>query len=176
MFSLFLNAGLLACALEGLVGAGALVLPVSGVPKASLGASRLARRADMFGAQSLNNSQDLSYLTNMCVPLLHFPSTRVLTLPASVPSAVRPSRSRLTPAGASCLRSSLDLPLTLSYVHSADLWIEGVVSQSTDTGVFGEINYAVGAAAGPIRTATVEFSGYTVQNQPYSASLLSSLP
>jgi hypothetical protein len=46
----------------------AAIIPVTGVYKnGRVQASRFAPRADLFGTTTLNDSQDLSYLTNMCV-------------------------------------------------------------------------------------------------------------
>ncbi|KAK0221601.1 aspartic peptidase domain-containing protein [Armillaria fumosa] len=50
---------------------------------------------------------------------------------------------------------------------SADLWVAGNVTDSIDTGLMSEISYASGGAEGPIRLSTVQFAGYTVQDQAF---------
>ncbi|PBK97381.1 acid protease [Armillaria gallica] len=50
---------------------------------------------------------------------------------------------------------------------SSDLWIAGNVTDSIDTGATSEISYAVGGATGPIKTSTLGFAGYTVQDQAF---------
>ncbi|KZT67267.1 acid protease [Daedalea quercina L-15889] len=50
---------------------------------------------------------------------------------------------------------------------SADLYVAGNVTSSEDTGKSGGVTYAVGAVEGEIRTATMDFLGYTVENQAF---------
>jgi len=50
---------------------------------------------------------------------------------------------------------------------SADLYVAGSVTSSKDTGKSAGVTYAVGAVNGEIRTATMDFLGYTVENQAY---------
>ncbi|KAI0301931.1 aspartic peptidase domain-containing protein [Multifurca ochricompacta] len=50
---------------------------------------------------------------------------------------------------------------------SSDLWVAGTVPRATDTGASASIQYAVGAAAGPVKTADLNFLGFTVPNQAF---------
>ncbi|KAK0243960.1 aspartic peptidase domain-containing protein [Armillaria nabsnona] len=50
---------------------------------------------------------------------------------------------------------------------SSDLWVAGNVTDSIDTGATSGITYASGGAGGPIKTSTLEFAGYTVQDQAF---------
>ncbi|KAK0243958.1 aspartic peptidase domain-containing protein [Armillaria nabsnona] len=50
---------------------------------------------------------------------------------------------------------------------SSDLWVAGNVTDSIDTGATSEITYAIGGAKGPVKTSTLEFAGYTVQDQAF---------
>ncbi|EGN98510.1 hypothetical protein SERLA73DRAFT_183562 [Serpula lacrymans var. lacrymans S7.3] len=50
---------------------------------------------------------------------------------------------------------------------SSDLWVTGSVPGAQDTGKSVTLSYAVGQAAGNINTATLEFDGYTVDNQAF---------
>ncbi|SJL07765.1 uncharacterized protein ARMOST_11115 [Armillaria ostoyae] len=46
---------------------------------------------------------------------------------------------------------------------SSDLWVAGNITDSIDTGKMSEITYA----EGPTKTSTLEFAGYTVQDQAF---------
>jgi hypothetical protein len=48
---------------------------------------------------------------------------------------------------------------------SSDLWIASGLSSATDTGKTDTINYAVGSASGSLKTADLDFAGYTVKDQ-----------
>ncbi|THV03007.1 acid protease [Dendrothele bispora CBS 962.96] len=52
---------------------------------------------------------------------------------------------------------------------SSDLWVNfpGTVPSTTDLGKGITLNYAIGAASGNIHSATVEFDGFTIQNQAF---------
>ncbi|KAI0949368.1 hypothetical protein AcW1_009001 [Taiwanofungus camphoratus] len=50
---------------------------------------------------------------------------------------------------------------------SSDLWVAGNVPGAQSTGKTASLNYAIGAAAGSIMTAELEFEGYTVDNQAF---------
>ncbi|TRM63783.1 aspartic peptidase domain-containing protein [Schizophyllum amplum] len=50
---------------------------------------------------------------------------------------------------------------------SSDLWVAGSVKNAKDTGHTSGVTYAVGAVKGPIKTAELEFSGFTVPDQAY---------
>lgn len=50
---------------------------------------------------------------------------------------------------------------------SSDLWAAGSVTDSIDTGATSGVRYAVGAVKGPIKTSTLQFAGYTVQDQAF---------
>ncbi|KAK0243957.1 aspartic peptidase domain-containing protein [Armillaria nabsnona] len=50
---------------------------------------------------------------------------------------------------------------------SSDLWVAGNISDSIDTGKMSELPYAKGAAGGPVKTSTLGFAGYTVQDQAF---------
>ncbi|PCH39891.1 acid protease [Wolfiporia cocos MD-104 SS10] len=50
---------------------------------------------------------------------------------------------------------------------SSDLYVAGTVPNSKDTGKTSGVAYAVGAVSGPIKTATLDFLGYTVDNQAF---------
>ena len=53
--------------------------------------------------------------------------------------------------------------------HSSDLWVAGVVKDAKDTGKKAGVDYAIGAASGPVKTAQVKFLGYTIDDQAFSA-------
>ncbi|TFY58045.1 hypothetical protein EVJ58_g6658 [Rhodofomes roseus] len=53
---------------------------------------------------------------------------------------------------------------------SADLYVAGSVTNSKDTGKSAGVTYAVGAVNGEIRTTTMDFLGYTVEDQAYPAN------
>ncbi|THH20588.1 hypothetical protein EW146_g785 [Bondarzewia mesenterica] len=50
---------------------------------------------------------------------------------------------------------------------SSDLWVAGNVSNAKDMGVSTEVDYAIGSAGGPIKTAQLEFAGYKVSDQAF---------
>ncbi|KAK0487699.1 aspartic peptidase domain-containing protein [Armillaria novae-zelandiae] len=51
---------------------------------------------------------------------------------------------------------------------SSDLWVAGNVTDSIDTGAISEVGYADGSRAeGPVKLSTLEFAGYTVQDQAF---------
>ncbi|KAI0344416.1 acid protease [Trametopsis cervina] len=50
---------------------------------------------------------------------------------------------------------------------SSDLYVTGDVPGAIDTGKTADVQYAIGEINGSIKTATLEFAGYTVQNQVY---------
>ncbi|KAI0915843.1 hypothetical protein AcV7_007199 [Taiwanofungus camphoratus] len=50
---------------------------------------------------------------------------------------------------------------------SSDLYVAGDVPNSEDTGKTSGVTYAVGAVQGPIKTATLDFLGFTVENQAF---------
>ncbi|PSR98931.1 hypothetical protein PHLCEN_2v4251 [Hermanssonia centrifuga] len=50
---------------------------------------------------------------------------------------------------------------------SSDLYIAGDVGGAGNTGKTANVQYAIGAAAGPILTAKMEFEGFTVMNQAF---------
>ncbi|KAH9978210.1 aspartic peptidase domain-containing protein [Lactifluus volemus] len=50
---------------------------------------------------------------------------------------------------------------------SSDLWVAGKVPGAKDTGVSASIQYAVGSAAGPVKTAELGLLGFTVPNQAF---------
>ena len=56
-------------------------------------------------------------------------------------------------------------------IHSSDLWVAGGVNGAKDTGKTAGVDYAIGAAAGPVTTAKVEFMDYTIDDQAFSACL-----
>ncbi|KAI0632396.1 acid protease [Trametes polyzona] len=60
---------------------------------------------------------------------------------------------------------------------SSDLWVAGSVSNSKDTGKSAKVQYAVGAAEGPVHTASLDFAGYTIPDQAFiSASATTAQP
>ncbi|OBZ68990.1 putative aspartic-type endopeptidase CTSD [Grifola frondosa] len=59
-----------------------------------------------------------------------------------------------------------EIPVLLD-TGSSDLWVTGTVPQTKDLGISASLSYAVGNAAGNINSATLEFDGYTVQDQAY---------
>ncbi|KAI8978776.1 acid protease [Trametes punicea] len=60
---------------------------------------------------------------------------------------------------------------------SSDLWVAGSVPNTQQTGRSAQVQYAVGEIEGPILTASLEFAGYTVDNQAFiNASPSSSNP
>ncbi|OBZ68699.1 putative aspartic-type endopeptidase CTSD [Grifola frondosa] len=50
---------------------------------------------------------------------------------------------------------------------SSDLWVAGPVPNTQSTGKTANVQYAVGDANGSVYTATLEFAGYTVENQAF---------
>ena len=53
------------------------------------------------------------------------------------------------------------------HIGSSDLWVTGDVPQTTSLGAKETLNYAIGKAGGNVQAATLEFGGYTVNNQAY---------
>lgn len=53
------------------------------------------------------------------------------------------------------------------HTGSSDLWVAGNVPQTTSLGKTETLSYAIGKASGEIQAATLEFGGYTVNNQAY---------
>lgn len=56
---------------------------------------------------------------------------------------------------------------------SSDLWVAGSVPQTTSLGKTETLSYAIGKASGEIQAATLEFGGYTVNNQAYGTRHIS---
>ncbi|KAI0315897.1 aspartic peptidase domain-containing protein [Amylostereum chailletii] len=50
---------------------------------------------------------------------------------------------------------------------SSDLWVAGTVPSAQDTGTTSSVTYAVGNAEGPVKTASLNFAGYTVPDQAF---------
>ncbi|OSD06863.1 acid protease [Trametes coccinea BRFM310] len=50
---------------------------------------------------------------------------------------------------------------------SSDLSVTGTVQGAKDTGKTAEVTYAIGATSGPVKTATLDFEGYTVKDQAF---------
>jgi hypothetical protein len=50
---------------------------------------------------------------------------------------------------------------------SSDLWVTGDVPQTTSLRMTETLDYAIGKAGGDIHAATLEFGGYTVNDQAY---------
>ncbi|KAJ8481247.1 hypothetical protein ONZ45_g15374 [Pleurotus djamor] len=50
---------------------------------------------------------------------------------------------------------------------STDLWVAGTVPNARDLGKTSGVNYAVGSVRGPIKTAALDFAGYTVPDQAF---------
>ncbi|KAL1725508.1 aspartic peptidase domain-containing protein [Schizophyllum commune] len=50
---------------------------------------------------------------------------------------------------------------------SSDLWVAGSVNNAKDTGKKSGVTYAVGAVEGPIKTAELEFAGFTIPDQAF---------
>jgi hypothetical protein len=50
---------------------------------------------------------------------------------------------------------------------SSDLWVAGTVPNAGLTGLTSGVTYAVGEVQGPIKTATLEFAGYSITDQAY---------
>ncbi|KAI0067567.1 acid protease [Artomyces pyxidatus] len=50
---------------------------------------------------------------------------------------------------------------------SSDLWVAGVVPNANDTGASAKVTYAIGQVQGPVRTAPLEFAGFTVPDQAF---------
>ncbi|KAI0743537.1 acid protease [Daedaleopsis nitida] len=55
---------------------------------------------------------------------------------------------------------------------SSDLYVVGDVPNAKDTGKVGQVIYAIGTTKGPIKTATLEFEGFSVDNQAFSESAI----
>ena len=56
------------------------------------------------------------------------------------------------------------------HIGSSDLWVYGNVPQTKSTGKTETLDYAIGKAGGNIQTSTLEFGGYTVDDQAYRTS------
>ncbi|KAI9453906.1 acid protease [Lactarius psammicola] len=50
---------------------------------------------------------------------------------------------------------------------SSDLWVSETIVAAHDTGVLSGLTYAIGAVSGSIKTAQLEFLGYTVSDQAF---------
>ena len=78
--------------------------------------------------------------------------------------------------------------LLIIAVSSSDLWVAGSVNNAKDTGKKSGVTYAVGAVEGalacssatfpplthpqgPIKIAELEFAGFTIPDQAYSACI-----
>ncbi|KAG6856241.1 hypothetical protein H0H87_006174 [Tephrocybe sp. NHM501043] len=55
----------------------------------------------------------------------------------------------------------------MSIDYSSDIWVAGSVPNSTDTQVGSGVSYAVGSVTGRIKTAEVDFAGYTIPDQAF---------
>lgn len=55
-------------------------------------------------------------------------------------------------------------------IISTDLWVGGNVPGATDSGKSARVQYALGAAQGPIKFAELEFLGFNVSDQAFSGS------
>ncbi|KAF9507093.1 hypothetical protein BS47DRAFT_1266993, partial [Hydnum rufescens UP504] len=58
-------------------------------------------------------------------------------------------------------------PESSDFRISSDLWVDGTVPNSSDTGISASISYAIGTAAGNIHTAQANFSDFSVASQAY---------
>jgi hypothetical protein len=54
-------------------------------------------------------------------------------------------------------------------IISTDLWVGGNVPGAKDAGKTAKVQYVVGAAEGPIKFAELEFIGFNVTDQAFSA-------
>ncbi|KAJ7143496.1 aspartic peptidase domain-containing protein [Mycena crocata] len=96
-----------------------------------------------------------------------------------IPVERRGLQRRGSLAGSSPLENSADLQYSMNITMggapfevlidtgSSDLWVAGSVPGSVATGKQGTISYASGGATGPIKTAPLDFAGYTVPNQAF---------
>lgn len=50
---------------------------------------------------------------------------------------------------------------------SSDLWVSATIAAAQDTGVSSGVTYDIGAVSGNIKTAQLEFLGYTISNQAF---------
>ena len=53
--------------------------------------------------------------------------------------------------------------------------VTGDVPNAKDTGKTGTVNYAIGGTRGPIKTAKLEFEGFTIDNQAFSERFVLSM-
>ncbi|KAJ7078651.1 aspartic peptidase domain-containing protein [Mycena epipterygia] len=96
-----------------------------------------------------------------------------------IPAESRGLQRRGSLAGTSPLGDSADLQYTTNVTvgggsfqvlidtGSSDLWVAGSVSSGTATGKQATIAYASGGATGPVKTAAVDFAGYTIPSQAF---------
>lgn len=128
-----------------------------------------------------------STMKHLAVPLL----LSFVALPAELVGAIRfdlqgrrgPSARHLhkrgTIAGSTSLDDANNIAYTLNLTlggsqfevqidtGSSDLYVAGNVPGSKNTGKTTSVTYAIGEAEGPIKTATMDFLGFTVENQAF---------
>ncbi|KAH9041834.1 acid protease [Lactarius hengduanensis] len=86
-----------------------------------------------------------------------------------------PLLARSSTSGLDAINGSYNINITLGGnqysviidTGSSDLWVAGVVPQAKDTGADASIQYAIGSAAGPVKTAQLEILGFTVPDQAF---------
>ncbi|KAH9007248.1 aspartic peptidase domain-containing protein [Lactarius hatsudake] len=93
----------------------------------------------------------------------------------NLPRRSGPLFARSSTSGLDSFNGSYNINITLGGnqysvqidTGSSDLWVAGVVPQAKDTGANASVQYAIGAKAGPVKTAQLEILGFTVPDQAF---------
>ncbi|KAJ7264460.1 aspartic peptidase domain-containing protein [Mycena haematopus] len=96
-----------------------------------------------------------------------------------IPAERRALQKRSSLTGSSPLDDTADLQYTTNLTvggvpfvvmidtGSSDLWVAGTIPSASNTGKAATISYASGGASGPIMTAAVDYTGYTIPAQAF---------
>ena len=129
------------------------------------------------GIGILTNSDDISYYTSLTLGGKNF---SVLVDTGQSPQKLRFAHFLLLLTLPPSDRRKVNQAFALSRVRtnrvsfptfSSDLWVGGNVPGAIPSGQSTRVQYAVGDAGGPIEFADLDFLGYTVPSQAFSASL-----
>ncbi|KAH9065101.1 acid protease [Lactarius deliciosus] len=115
-------------------------------------------------------------LSIVLAALLHTTQGTLATY-VDLPRRSGPLSARSSTSGLDVFNGSYHINITLGGnqysvlidTGSSDLWVTGAVPRAEDTGTSASVQYAIGSAEGPVKTAQLEILGFTVPDQAFSA-------